>query len=81
MEGNLIWEHDFGDLNIKQGFGEGSSPALYGDKIIINWDHEGQSFITALDKRTGRQIWRTDRDETTSWSTLWSWNMTAEPKS
>ena len=69
MQGNLIWEHDFGDLNIRQGFGEGSSPALYGDKIIINWDHEGQSFITALDKRTGRQIWRTDRDEATSWST------------
>ena len=69
MQGNLIWEHDFGDLNIRLGFGEGNSPALYGDKIIINWDHEGQSFITALDKRTGKQIWRTNRDEMTSWST------------
>ena len=41
MEGNLIWEHDFGDLNIKQGFGEGSSPALYGDKIIIQLGPRG----------------------------------------
>ena len=50
MKGNLIWNKDFGDMQIKMSFGEGVSPALYGDTIIINWDNEGQSFITALDK-------------------------------
>ena len=48
-------------------FGEGSSPALYGDTLVIVQDHEGDSFITALDKRTGDVLWKTDRDERTTW--------------
>ena len=69
MQGNLQWEKDLGRMTIKMGFGEGSSPVLYGDKIIINWDHEGQSFIIALDKKTGEELWKTQRDERTSWAT------------
>lgn len=69
MDGNPLWDRDFGDMRIRMGFGEGASPALHGDAIIVVWDHEGQSFITALDKRTGAERWRTDRDESTSWST------------
>ena len=69
MQGNLQWEKDLGDMAIKMSFGEGSSPVLYGDVIILNWDHEGDSFIITLDKRTGEMVWRTDRDEGTSWAT------------
>ena len=69
MQGKAQWSKDFGKMNTKMNFGEGSSPALHGDTIVVNWDHEGQSFITALDKSTGREIWRVDRDEITSWST------------
>ncbi len=69
MKGNLKWERDFGQLNKRMNFGEGSSPALYEDRIIVNWDHEGQSFIIALDKQTGKDIWKVDRDEGTSWAT------------
>ena len=69
MEGNLQWEKDFGDMTIRRSFGEGSSPTLYGEVIVINWDHEGDSFIIALDKRTGEKLWKVDRDEITSWST------------
>ena len=69
MDGNPLWDRDFGDLRIRMGFGEGASPAIHGDSIVVVWDHEGQSFITALDKRTGAELWRTDRDESTSWST------------
>ena len=58
-----------GDMSTRRSFGEGSSPALYGDAIIINWDHEGDSFIVALDKRTGEELWKVDRDEVTSWAT------------
>ena len=53
----------------RRGFGEGSSPTLYGDTIVINWDHEGTSFIMALDTRTGEELWKVDRDEITSWAT------------
>jgi len=69
MKGNLVWERDFGQMNKRMDFGEGSSPALYGDRIVVNWDHEGQSFIVALDKRSGKDLWKVDRDEATSWAT------------
>ena len=49
--------------------GEGSSPALYRDTLIVNWDHEGSSFVVALDARSGKERWRSSRDEITSWST------------
>ena len=68
MQGNLKWERDFGQLNKRMSFGEGSTPVLYRDRIIVNWDHEGQSFIIALDKKTGENIWKVDRDEGTSWA-------------
>ncbi len=69
VDGNLKWEKDLGDMTIRLGFGEGASPTLAGDKLIVNWDHEGQSFIVALDKSTGEEIWRRERDELTSWTT------------
>ncbi|MCI0446819.1 PQQ-like beta-propeller repeat protein [bacterium] len=69
LEGNLKWQTDFGDMQTLHGHGEGSSPALHGNILVVNWDHEGQSFVIALDKRTGKQIWKMFRDEVTSWST------------
>jgi outer membrane protein assembly factor BamB len=69
MQGNRKWDKDFGDMTTKLSFGEGNSPVLYGNMIVINWDHEGQSFIIALDKNTGEEVWKVDRDETTSWAT------------
>jgi len=69
LEGNLKWEKDFGDMQTRGGFGEGASPALHGDTIVLNWDHEGEDFVVALDKKTGAEKWRQKRDEPTSWST------------
>jgi outer membrane protein assembly factor BamB len=69
IKGNILWEKDLGNMNKRASFGEGSSPALYNDKIVVNWDHEGDSFIVVLDKKTGQEIWRKSRDEKTSWST------------
>ena len=69
MQGEVIWSKRFGRMETRNGFGEGSSPALHGDTVVVNWDHEGQSFIVALDRRTGQERWRADRDERTSWAT------------
>ncbi|HEY2249438.1 MAG TPA: PQQ-binding-like beta-propeller repeat protein, partial [Planctomycetaceae bacterium] len=68
FDGQEIWRADFGLLQPLHGHGEGSSPALYGETLIVNCDHEGQSFVVALDKRTGKERWRTDRKEVTSWA-------------
>jgi outer membrane protein assembly factor BamB len=69
LNGELRWQTDLGQLNILHGHGEGSSPALYGDALIVNWDHEGDSFVVAFDKRTGKQRWKTARGRGSSWTT------------
>ena len=69
MQGNLKWERDFGQMSKRMSFGEGSSPVLYQDKIIVVWDHEGESFIIAMDKNTGKDVWKVHRDEATTWAT------------
>jgi outer membrane protein assembly factor BamB len=69
LAGNLKWQIDLGDLKALHGHGEGSSPVLHGTTLVVNWDHEGQSFLAAFDKRTGQQRWQVERDEVTSWAT------------
>ena len=67
MMGNVKWEKDIGTMYKRNTFGEGSSPVLHGNTLVIVQDHEGDSFITALDKRTGDVLWKTDRNERTTW--------------
>ncbi len=69
FNGNILWQKDFGQMEKVMNFGEGSSPYLYKDKLFIQWDHEGQSFIVALNKKTGEEVWKVNRDEGTSWAT------------
>lgn len=68
LDGNLVWSKDLGQMNKIMQFGEGTPIVLHEDRVIIKWDHEGESFIVALDKATGKELWRTPRDEFTSWS-------------
>ncbi|MEO7676560.1 MAG: PQQ-binding-like beta-propeller repeat protein, partial [Verrucomicrobiota bacterium] len=69
LDGKLKWEADFGKMQTRNSFGEGASPALHGNTVVLNWDHEGDDFVVGLDKRTGKELWRTPRDEPTSWAT------------
>jgi outer membrane protein assembly factor BamB len=69
LKGKLEWSQDLGKMRIAMGFGEGSSPTLYKDMLIVNWDNEDGSFIIALDKNTGKTLWKQSREEHTSWST------------
>ncbi len=69
LDGKLLWEKDLGDMTTRGGFGEGASPALAGENLIVPWDHEAGSFIVALDRKTGVERWRKSREERSSWST------------
>ncbi len=69
MDGNVKWEVDLGNMTTRNGFGEGSSTALHGDVLVQTWDQEANSFIVAFDKHTGKELWRKDRPEVTSWAT------------
>jgi len=70
MDGSLLWQKHFGDKQMFAEVGEsGSTPVLYGDRLVVVWDHQGESFIVALDVRTGAELWRKSRDEVDSWAT------------
>jgi len=69
MQGKKVWGKDLGTMETQMGYGEGSSPALHDDTLIVPFDHEKQSFYAALDTSTGEQKWRVDRDEASTWST------------
>ncbi len=69
MAGKLVWQKDFGVLmRMKMAFGEGMAPVLSGNRLILVFDHEGESFMSVLDKETGREIYRVNRDERTNWA-------------
>lgn len=68
VAGQPVWGVDLGDMQVKHAHGEGSSPVLHGDTLVVNWDHEGPSFLVAFDKRSGEERWRVERDEITSWA-------------
>ena len=69
LNGELKWQKDLGKMQTLHAHGEGSSPVVYGDFLIVNWDHEGDSVLYAFDKRTGKERWKVARDDKTSWST------------
>lgn len=70
LDGEPVWNRqDLGEMRMRNGFGEGSSPTIAGDKLIVPWDHEGASFLYAFDKRTGETIWKVPRDEPSCWAT------------
>ena len=69
LDGKPLWSQDLGKMRMAMSFGEGSSPALHRDTLIVNRDNEDNSFIIALDKNTGKTLWKKPREEGTSWST------------
>ncbi len=60
-DGNALWSKRMGPFN--NDFGAGSSPLLVGERVILVQDHDTDSFLAAFDKKTGSQIWKTDRSE------------------
>ncbi len=68
MAGELVWQKDSPALRMFMNFGEGAWTALDGDKLFVLLDQEGDSFLIALDKNTGRELWRTPRQGNTNWS-------------
>jgi outer membrane protein assembly factor BamB len=69
MKGKLIWKKDFGvQMKMRMAFGEGMAPVISGNRLILIFDHEGESFMVVLDKESGKEIWRVNRDEKSNWA-------------
>ena len=70
MDGKLLWEKDLGDKRMRNQFGEGSTPVLYRNTLVVVWDHlGGESFVAAFDSRDGQELWRVPRKEIDTWAT------------
>jgi outer membrane protein assembly factor BamB len=69
MKGKLIWQKDFAvQMRMRMAFGEGMAPVISGNRLILVFDHDGSSFMVVLDKNSGKEIWRVNRDEVTNWA-------------
>jgi len=70
FKGNLAWKAQLGNLGTV-GMGTGTSPILFDNLVIVQCDEENgaSSFIVALDKKTGKEVWKTPRKVQVSWST------------
>lgn len=68
MNGDILWQKQFGEMQTKHGHGESASPVSHGDMVFINWDQDGPCFVAAFDKLNGQERWKVNRDEETSWS-------------
>jgi len=73
LQGHLIWSTNWPAVKTRNGWGTAASPVLYQDRLFIVNDNEEKSFVVALDKKSGRQLWRSERDEKSNWATPYIW--------
>jgi outer membrane protein assembly factor BamB len=75
MDGKKLWEKRWGSFRMRGGWGPGASPVLHNDRIYVVNDNENEkgSFLTALDKTTGEEVFKVERDERSNWSTPYLW--------
>jgi outer membrane protein assembly factor BamB len=73
FDGNELWNKDLGTYRTKLGWGTGSSPAIDDARVFVQCDNEEDSFLLALDKTSGDEIWRKPRNEKSNWGTPFLW--------
>jgi outer membrane protein assembly factor BamB len=73
VKGNLLWKQMNEPRKTRFGWGTAASPVLYKDRLYIVNDNDEQSYLLALDKKTGKQIWKVERDIGTNWATPYIW--------
>lgn len=73
MEGRPVWSKKLEPHATRNGWGTAASAVLYRDRLYLVNDNEEQSYLLALDMRTGKEAWRVDRDEKSNWSTPYVW--------
>jgi outer membrane protein assembly factor BamB len=72
-KGNEVWRREQGPFNTLYGWGTAASPVVQGDLLILVNDNSDASCITALDKKSGKEVWRVPRDEKSTWATPFVW--------
>lgn len=74
LDGNELWRNELGTYQFGNGFGSGSSLAVSGKQVFVQFDNDENSFVAAYHVETGKEVWRENRPAKTSWSTPLIWN-------
>ncbi len=73
FKGQLVWKQEFAPRKTANGWGTSASPVIIDDRVYIVADNEEKSSLAAFDKRSGRELWRVDREEPTNYATPYVW--------
>jgi len=69
FDGKIVWRKEMKPVRTRLSFGEGASPVVHAGRVIVIRDNEDQSYIVALDAKTGETVWEAERDEPSAWAT------------
>ncbi len=73
-EGKKLWSTNWPAVKTRNGWGSAGSPVLHDGRLFLVNDNDEQSFALALDAKTGRQLWKVERDEKSNWATPYIWS-------
>ena len=73
FDGNVVWTKELVPHKTRFGWGTAASPVLHESRLYIVNDNEEDSYLLALDKVTGNEVWRISRDDKSNWSTPYVW--------
>lgn len=73
LDGELLWSKPIEPKKTNMDYGAAASPVVHGDQVFVVYDNKEESWIASFDAETGKQRWRTKRNETMSWATPFVW--------
>ena len=73
VDGNEVWHQTIQPRKTRFGWGTAASPVIHEDRIYVVDDNDEESYLMALEKRTGKQVWRVQREEKSNWATPFVW--------
>jgi outer membrane protein assembly factor BamB len=80
LAGKVLWSKDLGDMETLAAFGEGSTPVVHGNTIVVQWDEEKPSFTAAFELDSGKELWRQARKTDSSWGSPLVANVGGKPQ-
>jgi len=73
LDGKELWTKKVDSVRTRLGWGTGASPVLHKDRVYLQSDNEDNSYLSALDVETGKEVWRVERQEKSGWSSPFIW--------
>ena len=73
LNGKQLWSHKIEPKKTKYDYGAAASPVIHDGRVVMLYDNHEASYIASFDAEAGKQLWRTEREETSTWATPFIW--------